>query len=142
MKRLAGRREICGFLRQEAAVHMKLGKRALVMLAAVLAVAGWAATAVANTTPFTQGDAEAVFNSWNAGRLAILGHGGTVKGAPADTRGRIGPGGFFEGRHFCATDWHVLNSGIAVTNSVNGGGFTSLKDAAAYLGQLPPALHP
>jgi hypothetical protein len=59
----------------------------------------------------TRGDAEAVLHAGAAG-VVIRGHGGVVRGAPADNerRAAIRPyaGSIWDGRHFCAEDWHLL----------------------------------
>ena len=61
----------------------------------------------------TRGDAEAVLNAFGTGGQVILAHGGTVDAGPADfdgSHGSIRPfqGSPWDGRHFCAEDWHVI----------------------------------
>jgi hypothetical protein len=62
----------------------------------------------------TRGDAEAVLDAFGTGGLVILRRrGGTAEAAPADffgSHGSIRPfqGSPWDGRHFCAEDWHVI----------------------------------
>lgn len=59
----------------------------------------------------TRGDAQAVFEAFGGGGRAILQHSGEAEGAPADflgTHGAIRPFAPWDGRHFCADDWHVI----------------------------------
>jgi hypothetical protein len=62
----------------------------------------------------TRGDAEAVLNAFGTGGRVILRHKGeTAQAAPADflgSHGSIRPfqGSPWDGRHFCAEDWHVI----------------------------------
>ena len=61
----------------------------------------------------TQGDARAVLNAFGTGGRVILANGQTVEASPADdkgTHGSIRPfaGSPWDGRHFCAEDWHVI----------------------------------
>jgi hypothetical protein len=61
----------------------------------------------------TRGDAEAVLNAFGTGGRVILANGRTVEAAPADfvgSHGSIRPfqGSPWDGRHFCAEDWHVI----------------------------------
>jgi hypothetical protein len=61
----------------------------------------------------TRGDAEAVLNAFGTGGRVILGNGRTAEAAPADffgSHGSIRPfqGTPWDGRHFCAEDWHVI----------------------------------
>lgn len=61
----------------------------------------------------TRGDAEAVLNAFGGGGRAVLLHGKTAEGAPADfsgSHGSIRPfaGSPWDGAHFCAEDWHVI----------------------------------
>jgi hypothetical protein len=61
----------------------------------------------------TRGDAQAVFQAFGTGGLAILQHSRRAEGAPADffgSRGSIRPfaGSLWDGAHFCAEDWHVI----------------------------------
>jgi hypothetical protein len=77
----------------------------------------------------TQGDVEAVLQSWNTGRLALLLTSNSAAAAQLDgnERGRL----FFgsDGRHYCVQDWHVV-----LTSWVTGGdkSFT-YQDAVADL---------
>jgi uncharacterized protein (DUF1501 family) len=69
-------------------------------------------SAQAGNSRVTRGDAEAIFQAFGNGGWAIRDHRGTQVGAPADSqlRGSIRPfsGSPWDGRHFCAEDWHVL----------------------------------
>jgi hypothetical protein len=62
----------------------------------------------------TRGDAEAVLNAFGTGGLVILRNKGeTAEAAPVDffgSNGSIRPyeGSPWDGRHFCAEDWHVI----------------------------------
>jgi len=61
----------------------------------------------------TRGDAEAVLNAFGTGGRVILANGHTAEAAPADflgSHGSIRPfqGSAWDGRHFCAEDWHVI----------------------------------
>jgi hypothetical protein len=59
----------------------------------------------------SRGDAETIFKAGHAG-VVTMGHAGVVRGAPADIdlRAAIRPyaDSDWDGRHFCAEDWHVL----------------------------------
>jgi hypothetical protein len=72
----------------------------------------------------SRGQAEAVLNAGATGGSAILNRsGGVLRGAPADNevRAAIRPykGSKWDGRHFCAEDWHLLVAGwfVAVNES-------------------------
>jgi hypothetical protein len=61
----------------------------------------------------TRGDAEAVLNAWGTGGRVIVAHRGAVDAGPVDFHGSHGsirpyPNSAWDGRHFCAEDWHVL----------------------------------
>ena len=61
----------------------------------------------------TQGDARAVLNAFGTGGRVILANGQTVEASPADNKGTHGSirpfaGSPWDGRHFCAEDWHVI----------------------------------
>ena len=62
----------------------------------------------------TRGDVQAVFNAaGTGGRIILLRKGETAEAAPADfvgSHGSIRPfqGSPWDGRHFCAEDWHVI----------------------------------
>jgi hypothetical protein len=64
----------------------------------------------------SRGNAEAVLNAGPSGGSAILNRsGGVLRGAPADNevRAAIRPyeDSKWDGRHFCAEDWHLLVAG-------------------------------
>jgi hypothetical protein len=61
----------------------------------------------------TRGDAEAVLRSFGTGGRVITANGRTVEASPADFQGSHGSirpfaGSAWDGRHFCAEDWHVI----------------------------------
>jgi hypothetical protein len=64
------------------------------------------------TDRVTQGDAQAVLNAFGGGGRVILNHERADLGAPADSeiQASIRPfsGTIFDGRHYCAEDWHVI----------------------------------
>lgn len=60
-----------------------------------------------------RGEAQAVFNAFGTGGRIIRRNGQTAEAAPADffgSHGSIRPfsGSPWDGRHFCAQDWHVI----------------------------------
>jgi hypothetical protein len=64
-----------------------------------------------------RGDAEAVLNAFGTGGRVILRNGQTAEASPADflgSHGSIRPfqGSPWDGRHFCAEDWHVILVGF------------------------------
>jgi hypothetical protein len=69
-------------------------------------------TAMANPPRVTRGDAEAVLNAFTTGGRTIFLHRGIVEGGPADgfsaSLAAIRPVPPFDGRHYCADDWHVI----------------------------------
>jgi hypothetical protein len=80
---------------------------------ALLAVAALGtAPAEAASVRVTHGDAVSLFEAFGNGGWAILNHSPTQLGAPSDAelRGSIRPiaGSPWDGRHFCALDWHVI----------------------------------
>jgi hypothetical protein len=70
------------------------------------------APAEANSIRVTHGDATSLFEAFDNGGWAIVNHNPTQMGAPseANLRGAIRPlaGSQWDGRHFCALDWHVI----------------------------------
>jgi hypothetical protein len=58
----------------------------------------------------SRGDAQADLKAFGNGGWAILNHSPSGLGAPADVdiRFEIRPGDFFDGRHYCVEDWHVI----------------------------------
>jgi hypothetical protein len=90
-------------------------------------------TANANTTRVTKGDAEAILNTFGNAGWAIRGHGQDVlQGAPADglVDGLviIRPLSLFDGKHYCALDWHV----IAIASFDGGDASYTAQDFEAY----------
>lgn len=102
----------------------------LLVMAATLAFAG--GTAQANTVRVSQGDAQAIFESFGGGGWAILRHSQVIEGAPADgllgSLAVIRPFGPFDGAHYCALDWHV----IVVAVFDGGDASYTAKDFEAY----------
>lgn len=84
---------------------------ALFAIAAALAIPS--ASAHASTDRVSRGDAAAVLEAFGNGGWAIRLNGGDVlQGAPADglvgSLAAIRPFAPFNGRHYCALDWHVI----------------------------------
>jgi hypothetical protein len=83
-----------------------------VLVAATVVAAFIASSAAADSQRVTQGDATAVLEAFGNGGWSILNHATVVEGAPAD--GLVGglatirPFKFFNRKHYCALDWHVL----------------------------------
>lgn len=80
------------------------------LLAMVLVIA---ASAQANPSRVTRGDAQAVLDASGAGGWSVRLHAGEIRGAPAaftpGDRVRIAPiPGVFDGIHYCSLDWHVV----------------------------------
>jgi hypothetical protein len=103
-----------------------------VLAAVALVVAG---VASADSTRVTQGDANAVLQSFGNGGWTILLHAKVVQGAPADGLAgglaTIRPFDNFNGKHYCALDWHAL-----VLADIEGGDATYTQaDAAAIIAQ-------
>jgi hypothetical protein len=99
---------------------MKVRTRFALAAALILVLAAGASVASANSTPYTRGDAEALFNAGNTGGFGVRLHGGVIEGAPADRSQRIGPGQNFQGFHICADDWHVMFINLIITDSADG----------------------
>ena len=98
---------------------MEFGKWFALAATCVLALAIGASIASANSTPYTRGDAEALFKAVNTGGFGVSLHGGVIEGAPADGSKRIGPGQRFQGFRVCATDWHVMFINLIVTDATD-----------------------
>jgi hypothetical protein len=81
----------------------------------------------------SQGEARAVLEAFGGGGLAIVNHHLAASGAPADStvRASIRPfaGTLFDGRHYCAEDWHVIFATVAA----GGDKSFSRQDALAQL---------
>ena len=101
------------------------------VLVVVLLLAG--SPAGANSPRITRGDAEAIFQATPNGGWAVLLHSPTGQGAPFDAQalGAIRPLPAWEGRHFCAEDWHV----ILLAPVVSGDASFTRQDAEALLNQ-------
>ena len=59
----------------------------------------------------TRGDVQAVLEASGSGGWAVRSHNAVAQGAPADqlgSHGAIRPFAPWNGRHFCAEDWHVI----------------------------------
>jgi hypothetical protein len=98
---------------------MRIGERASIACALLLAAAVLVPAATADSTRVTQGDAEAIFQA-TGGKGATLLHSPTLEGAPdQDPLGRIGPFGAANGRHFCSLDWHLINANIGTYGPYN-----------------------
>jgi len=96
------------------------------------------APAQASTDRVAQGDAEAVLRAFGNGGWAIRNHHGVITtdpaeglSTPADIEGRasIRPLPMFDGRHYCAEDWHV----IALALIEGGDRSFGIQDARAIL---------
>jgi hypothetical protein len=85
----------------------------------------FAASAQANSSRVTRGDAQAIFEAWNNGGWAGVLNGGMVEeGAPTDflpdSIARIAPAAQWQGRHFCSLDWHVIAVAAIEGNAAGG----------------------
>jgi hypothetical protein len=84
----------------------------------------------------SRGEAQAVLNAFpSAGRI-IRRKQTVIRGAPADPGFKASirpfPGTVFDGRHYCAEDWHVI-----VVAEIDGGDRSySRQDADSFLGQV------
>jgi hypothetical protein len=91
------------------------------------------APANASADRVSRGDAEAVFHAFGGGGRIILNKNVTDTGAPADSdvRAAIRPssGTIFDGRHYCAEDWHVILAATASGDTPS----WSLREARAEL---------
>ena len=69
----------------------------------------------------TRGDAQAVFQAFGGGGWAIRLNASVIEGAPADfmpdSKARISPMAAFNGRHYCALDFHVISVAILEGNA-------------------------
>jgi hypothetical protein len=104
------------------------------LAAALLTVA--ASSAAANSGRSTEGDARAVLNAFGNGGWAVVQHSPTIMGAPAagllGSPTAIRPFPPFDGRHYCALDWHVF-----VIAWIDGGDMSfTRQNAEASLGQI------
>lgn len=69
----------------------------------------------------TKGDARAVFEAFGGGGWMIRLNAGTMEGAPADFMAdgiaRTSPMTAYNGKHYCALDWHVISVAIVEGNT-------------------------
>jgi hypothetical protein len=88
-------------------------KRLVLTLVSLLALAFFGGSVVgAEPSRASQGDAQAVLNAFENGGWAVILHSHVANGAPADAdiKVAIRPFAFsvFDGRHYCALDWHTI----------------------------------
>jgi hypothetical protein len=92
------------------------------MTAALLAALLIPTGAQANSLRVTEGDARAIFEAFPAGGWALRLNGGTLEGATADfmsdSMARITYMPAWNGRHFCALDWHVISVAAIEGNAI------------------------
>jgi hypothetical protein len=96
---------------------------------------------MATSSKVTKGDAQAVLNAFGGAGKVIRRHGVVQFGTPADPELRATirpfsektfPDSPFNGRHYCADDWHVI-----VVAEIDGGDHSySIQDANAALNPL------
>lgn len=98
---------------------MKFGKWSVVAAALTFTLLAGTTIASADGWPYTRGDAEAFFNATDNGGATVRLHAGVIEGAPADNGSRIGPGQRFQGFHVCATDWHVIDTHLFITDATD-----------------------
>jgi hypothetical protein len=55
-----------------------------------------------------RGDAEAVLNAFGNGGWAVINHSDVARRGVVDQQIQIRPFDFFDGRHYCALDWHTI----------------------------------
>jgi hypothetical protein len=56
----------------------------------------------------TRGDANAVLNAFGNGGWAVINHSDVARRGRVDQQIQIRPHPFFDGRHYCALDWHTI----------------------------------
>jgi hypothetical protein len=79
------------------------------MLATILLRTLFVASAVAaRRKRATRGDANAVLNAFGNGGWAVINHSDVARRGRADQQIQIRPFDFFDGRHYCALDWHTI----------------------------------
>jgi hypothetical protein len=85
----------------------------------LLAIGALASSSPIQASPdrISEGQAQAVLQAFGSGGLAILGNQAVRAGTPADSevQASIRPfaGSLFDGRHYCAEDWHVIMTTVA-----------------------------
>jgi hypothetical protein len=107
---------------------MTQGRRTLhrtVIAAAVLTLTLLSATTAGASTRITQGDAQAVANAFGSGGWAVINHNKVELAGPGDRPAAIRPLEPFDGRHYCALDWHAI-----VLADVEGGDSTYTQQQA------------
>jgi hypothetical protein len=109
---------------------LTISKRIWLVCAVVIALATTAGTASADSTPFTRGDAEAVFNAWDTGGNAVLLHSSSTEAPVTLINEKID--GFPADTHVCATDWHLIMFPLLVF----GGESLTRSDAASILDSI------
>jgi hypothetical protein len=72
---------------------------------------GISAPASAASQRVSKGDAEAGFQAFGTGGLAIINHSPVDLGAPADHDQLARISAIVDGRHYCAEDWHTIALG-------------------------------
>ena len=83
----------------------------------------------------SRGDVQAVLEAFGSGGWAVRNHSAVVLGAPADqlgNHGAIRPLAPWDGRHFCAEDWHV----IVVAGIVGGDASFTRNDAEEIMSKI------
>jgi len=110
--------------------------RAIVMTSVVAIMSLFTLAPVeASSDRVTRGDAEAVLHAFGNGGEAILSHHLTHLGGPSDElRAGIRPfsGSAWDGRHFCAEDWHA----ILIADFEGGDKSFTVQDARAIMDQI------
>jgi hypothetical protein len=87
-------------------------RRVVLTVASMLVRTLLVGSAVPGPKRAERGDAEAVLRAFGSGGWAVINHRReeAARGAPApaDTQIAIRPLDFFDGRHYCALDWHTI----------------------------------
>jgi hypothetical protein len=84
-------------------------RRLALMLATILLRTLFVASAVAaRRKRATRGDANAVLNAFGNGGWAVINHSDVARRGRVDQQIQIRPFDFFDGRHYCALDWHTI----------------------------------
>jgi hypothetical protein len=87
-------------------------RHVVLTVASMLARALLVGSAVAGPQRAGRGDAEAVLEAFGSGGWAVINHRRDEEAqgapAPANLQIQIRPLDFFDGRHYCALDWHTI----------------------------------